>query len=434
MDQPNSTFTDADLSNGVTYYYRISAVDETGNESAYSDEASATPISAVIPAQTWTQLNPTGGLPAKRSGHSAVYNASTNRMIVFGGCVGANIVSAPSVLNDVWVLENADGMGGTPAWHQLTPTGPSPSARAYHPAVYDPTTNRMIVFGGNPRVGYCRGTTNDIWVLEHADGLGGTPAWHSLSPTSATGTPPGVRNLHCAVYDPDTNRLMVFGGQDACESDKNDVWVLEHANGLGGIPNWILLNPVGGAPVGRSAHSAVYDPGSNRMIIYGGAYPYKGDVWALENANGLGGTPNWIELLPDGTDPIRIGHTAVYQASTNRMIVFGGGDTSARKNDVWVLNNANGVSGTPTWTELDPTGTSLDNRVDHTAVYNPATKRMIILGGSNCTAGCYDLDDVWVLAPDLVVAVPEISLSADSYDFGEVHLGASSDWTLTVSN
>ena len=290
-------------------------------------------------AQTWTQLNPTGGPPGKRSAHSAVYNASTNRMIVFGGCIGAGYVPAPSVLNDVWVLEHADGQGGTPAWVPLNPTGTPPSARAYLAAVYDSTENRMIVFGGNPRVGYCYSTANDVWVLEHADGQGGTPAWHPLSPT---GTLPGIRSVHSAVYDPNTNRMMIFGGQDACRPDKNDVWVLEHANGLGGTPNWIQLSPTGGPPSARSNHSAVYDTVSNRMVVYGGYPPYKGDVWALENANGLGGTPNWVQLLPDGTDPTRMGHTAIYDLSANRMIVFGGGDATARKNEVWALYDANG--------------------------------------------------------------------------------------------
>lgn len=39
----SSTLTDTGLTNGTTYYYVVAAVDATGNESAYSNEASATP-------------------------------------------------------------------------------------------------------------------------------------------------------------------------------------------------------------------------------------------------------------------------------------------------------------------------------------------------------------------------------------------------------
>jgi parallel beta-helix repeat protein len=44
VDKPDTAFTDTGLTNGITYYYRISAVDSSGNESSYSEEASATPL------------------------------------------------------------------------------------------------------------------------------------------------------------------------------------------------------------------------------------------------------------------------------------------------------------------------------------------------------------------------------------------------------
>ncbi|MFZ5516882.1 MAG: choice-of-anchor D domain-containing protein [Candidatus Zhuqueibacterota bacterium] len=41
--KPDTTYRDTDVINGQTYYYRISAVDSAGNESEFSDQASATP-------------------------------------------------------------------------------------------------------------------------------------------------------------------------------------------------------------------------------------------------------------------------------------------------------------------------------------------------------------------------------------------------------
>jgi len=40
----NNSYTDVGLTNGTTYYYKISAIDNTGNESGYSNEVSATPL------------------------------------------------------------------------------------------------------------------------------------------------------------------------------------------------------------------------------------------------------------------------------------------------------------------------------------------------------------------------------------------------------
>ena len=60
------------------------------------------------------------------------------------------------------------------------------------------------------------------------DGLGGTPAWTKLT---TSGTHPGTRFFHTAVYDTINNKMMVFGG-DNDEAVYFVTWVLSHANGL----------------------------------------------------------------------------------------------------------------------------------------------------------------------------------------------------------
>ncbi len=85
---------------------------------------------------------------------------STNRMTIFGG------TTSVSNLNDVWVLSGANGASGTPMWTQLAPTGTAPSPINSFSAVYDPGTNRMIIFGGNDGVT----AFNNVWVLTRANG------------------------------------------------------------------------------------------------------------------------------------------------------------------------------------------------------------------------------------------------------------------------
>jgi len=68
------------------------------------------------------------------------------------------------------------------------------------------------------------------------------------------------------------------------------------------------------------------------------------DVWVLSNANGLGGTPVWSQLHPKGFQPVgRIGHTALYDAANNRMGIFGGFSVESTFLSVWVLADANGL-------------------------------------------------------------------------------------------
>lgn len=278
---------------------------------------------------SWTQLSLVGSLPVGRYAHTAVYDPVNNRLIVFGG------QAVTTVLNDVWVLSNANGQGGPSSWTRLAPAG-GPSVRAYHSAVYDPASNRMIVFGGQTTYGNL--VANDVWVLSNANGLGGIPTWTQLA---TLGMPPSTRMAHSAVYDLGSNRMIVFGGEiDAGFAiTTNDVWVLSNANGLGGIPAWTQLTPSGG-PSGRYSHSAVYDPVSKRMVVFGGYanFVLMNDVWVLSNPTGLGGAPAWTQLTPSGGPTARYWHSAVFHQATNRMIVFGGLASPVRTNDTWVLS------------------------------------------------------------------------------------------------
>jgi hypothetical protein len=294
----------------------------------------------------WSTLiaNGTPGSPSARDSHTAVYDSANNRMIVFGG----EDFSSGIPMNDVWVLSNANGQGGTATWTQLSPSGALPGARDLHTAVYDPATNVMTVFGGFGSNGLGR---SDVWVLSHANGLGGTPAWTRLSPS---GVPPIGVIGSTAVYDPNNNIMTVFAGVNpAVTASTNGVWTLSHANGVGGTPQWtnIVANGAPGSPAKRESPTAVYDVTNNRMIIFGGGPLFGGafnDVWVLSHANGLGGTPSWTKLRPTSVLPndfpsTRFFHTAVYDAINNQMMVFGGDNDEGVFFVTWVLSDANGL-------------------------------------------------------------------------------------------
>ena len=349
--------------------------------------ASATPLPA---SPTWTQLSPSGGPPAARYGHTAVYDASGNNMIVFGG------YNFSTFFNDVWVLSHANGSGGAPVWTPLSPVGEPPAGRLLHTAVYDAAGNNMIVFGGD----IIGPAANDVWVLSHANGSGGTPTWIQLSPA---GDPPPARYSHTALYDAVGNNMIVFGGYNG-GSFFNDVWVLNHANGSGGTPTWTQFSPNGGPPSGRYGHTAVYDAVGNNMVMLGG---YNGsflnDVWVLNHANGNGGTPAWTQLTPTGAIGPRYGSHAGYDPAGNEMVVFGGYNGSTQVDDTNVLSGANGNAGTPAWTQLSPTGGPPAARYLHTAVYDEAGNNLIVFGGYNGSV----LNDVWVLGnASPVVTIP----------------------------
>lgn len=278
--------------------------------------------------------------------------------------------------------------GTAQTWLSQSTTGGPPSPRTQQSAVFDSNTQQMIVFGG-----YASANGQPSGAADTNDVWAlqlNTSSWRQV--IAAAGTPPSPRNSSAVAYDPGTGALMIVGGHSGT-SCYNNVSILEDAGGS--RPTWVA-GPAG--PSARAGASAVYDAASNRLILFGGGCngTLFGDVWVLSNANGASGSPAWTQLTPSGTAPsARDYHTAVYDSNTNRMTVFGGYDGSFR-NDVWVLSNANGLGGTPTWTQLSPTGLSgaPAARESHNAVYDAKLDRMLIFGGS---AGSTLFNDSWVL-------------------------------------
>lgn len=321
---------------------------------------------AAAPFVAWTPLAATGGPPTPRgdsANRPAGYDAASNRLLFFGG-----MQQGGPLLNDTWVLADADGTTGTPRWLQLA-TANTPPPRRGHAGAYDVANNRLITYGGC--LGGCTPLDTNVYVLSHANGLGGDPTWQRLDPV---GPPPPPRDGHSAVYDPTSNRLIVFGGDNCCGQRYGDTWVLTHANGLGGAPEWLPLTPNGELPAGRVSHSAVYDATRNRMLVFGGATASGplNDVWVLSGANGMEGTPTWRRLDPRGALPeARSGHSAVYDADSGQMLVFGGGDVAGLRNDSWLLSDAQDQADTPVWTQLAPLGTAPTARAASSAAYRP---------------------------------------------------------------
>jgi hypothetical protein len=259
-----------------------------------------------LTAQTWQVAG-----PAPRFGHSAVLDSTTNTTVIFGGRVGNTNASPYLNANDVWRLNS------NLTWTVLSPTGAPPTGRFDHSAVYDAANNRMIIFGGAE--GNASPCANDVWVLANANGKTGTPAWVQLAPS---GTAPSPRGSIGAGYDPNTNSMIVYGGHNCFAVLPGEVWVLSNANGLGETPAWTQLTPAGGGPGGREINGGVaYDSANNRLIVFGGASTSgdNNDVWVLTNANGQGGTPTWVQLAPSGTLPAaRDSNSTVYDPKNNR--------------------------------------------------------------------------------------------------------------------
>jgi hypothetical protein len=248
---------------------------------------------------TWTTITPVGGPPAPRSGASLVYDPTGDRVVLFGG------EDASTHYDDAWVLT----LSGTPTWTPVTPSGAAPTGRAFHGAVYDPTRDRMLTFGGTGDEGSL--VYRDVWALS----LTGTPDWTKLSPTGSL--PALARWGAGVVLDAANDRMLVAGGRTPTGVDSSDVWSLA----LAGAGAWSRFSIPPG-PSARQLAGATFDPVRHRLLLLGGQTlsGEMGDFWALS----FNGSPAWTELHPIGAPDTSARMGAVYDATGDAMVVYGG--------------------------------------------------------------------------------------------------------------
>lgn len=322
----------------------------------------------------WTDLS--NVRPTPRHDLGAVYDPPRQRMVMFGG-----FNSNEGLLGDTWALP----LFGAGAWMNLTPSG-SPPARSDYSAIVDPVRQRMIVFGGYAP----GGCSNDTWSLD----LAGSAGW---SPLVTLGTPPPARVDHAAIYDPAGDRMIVFGGE--CVSRLNDVWQLTFS----ATPTWSQLSPSGTPPTPRKRPTAIYDPSSASMLVFGGdGASSQAELWQLS----LSGPPTWQLLTPPGTAAKGWGgHSAVYDAARQRMLVFGGGvNGQFNSTSTYALS----LGGAMQWSVLSPTGARPPTRCDQSAIFDAEGGRMVIYGGEWCNGilESVEQDNAWALAFSAPTSVP----------------------------
>lgn len=241
----------------------------------------------------WSKLSLTG--PDPREGAAMAYDASRNRVILFGG----DSVLGP--MSDTW--EYTPGTG----WQQIAITGPL--ARSYGAMTYDSQRRKVVLFGG----GSSSGPLNDLWEYTSDGG------WSQVT-TATTGAPPLGRLKAGITYDSKRGRILLFSGRGF--GQLSDMWQYTPDQG------WAQL-PTGGAAA-REGCVMFYDPKRDRVMLFGGMdAEYHGDTWEwLEGAG-------W-RTLPVLGPPTRSDLAGAYDTARGKFMICGGWD-SYDLGDTWEL-------------------------------------------------------------------------------------------------
>ena len=302
----------------------------------------------------WKQLSAPDGVgptPPARALGTAIYDPTGNRIIIFGGQMGG-------FLNDLWAF-NLDSN----SWVELAPQGTPPAPRSGHNAIYDPMGQRMISWAGQGS----GGSFDDVYALDLA-----TLQWQDISPQSS----PAPRYGSASVFDPVGGQLVMFAGFTN-QGRFDDVQAFDLQ-----AQTWQDLSPPGIGPERRCLHTAAYDPSSRRMIIFGGQTTgHRNDLWVFDLA-----TNSWTEAPADAPPSGRI-FTASFVESGGSFIVFGGRIASDTTNETWRYDFGGGQ-----WSRLEISNPpSARSSMAGTLI---AEDKLIIFSGS----GAGSPNDVWELS------------------------------------
>lgn len=198
-----------------------------------------------------------------------------------------------------------------------------PSVDEFGEIVYVPGVNRVVLLGG---LRYLGGTNvaavEGTWLLDP-----GSRSWSRL--VVDLELPPRFGHA-AAVAGTD---IVVFGGANAMSLQRcsegewcfpealADTWALDTIAGVWGT---IDASP---SPAARYGSAMAFDPGSNRVVLFGGSLPVASgapselldDTWALDM-----NTRQWVELEPAAAPPPRAWHRMLYDPAAGRILLIGG--------------------------------------------------------------------------------------------------------------
>jgi hypothetical protein len=247
---------------------------------------------------------------------------------------------------------------------KIVPQNASPPVRANHAMIYDPQGDRLVVFGGSGN----GGVLNDIWAFSRKDRI-----WKELTPKE--GSAPAPRLTPTAVYDAKRHRMVIYSGQGT--GFFNDTWAFDLEKNI-----WTELK-TDRKPAPRYGTILAYDSNRHAAVTFAGFTSEGGrfdDTWSFSLDS-----DSWQDLGPDGPRPRkRCLHMGAYDSDGDRLFIYGG-QSGGDLGDLWAFDLR-----AKTWRELTPSAKPAARRFA-SMVYDSSQKRLLVFGGR----GSEVFGDLW---------------------------------------
>ena len=353
-------------------------------------------VPSTAPLVEWQPVTPTGRAAAASFGSRAVLDSTGDALLVFGGVMDLERKLLVPLGDAYWRLRGL-GSGDAASWMRIAPApGAHPSPRWLFGASADAAHDRVIMHGG--ALGFSSPCANDTWVLNHASGIGHVPEWKRVR---IRGRLPPARAAFDQVFDASRRRLIVFAGNDCIYPDFHDTWVLAFDDSSLASGGWSLLAPdsSAGLPLRRDAYTAAYDTAAARLYVFGGraSAVATGELWALDHASGSRAAPAWHPVSCAGDHPVLIQPASALDFQSDSWTFFGGVDANGQyTRAVWRVRGLLRDVGHCRWEQLRLAEPSPAARIGASAALLPGSRGMVIFGGDFRNT---PLADAWVLKP-----------------------------------
>jgi MYXO-CTERM domain-containing protein len=308
--------------------------------------------------------------------------------------------------------------------------------------------------------------------------------WQKLG----SGNSPFGRYLQAAAFDEDRKVVVVFGGLSGnpaygMSTLNQDIWEWNPSTG-----KWTDRTPAGTKPDPRSGAAMVYDSIRSRFILFGGragsGYNLE-DTWEWNPSTG-----EWTDVGATGHPAARSQHAMVFEKSTGKVLLFGGGRSSPESvdgtgvsisfGDTWEYNPVTsawaaravtagpsgrndsalvwdssrnkavlfggiqidiaGAAGAPkqdvwdwdpaagTWTERTASGAKPSQRYGHAAAFDGTRKKMVLFGGWDMSTGL-PRNDLWDWDPSTGAWTQRLTGAESGVPVGRMYASMVSDET-----
>ncbi|HEV2519862.1 MAG TPA: PKD domain-containing protein [Thermoplasmata archaeon] len=353
--------------------------------------AGASTFAAATPPNLGTWANITSKVGSGPSGRltQMTWDAADGYVLLFGG-VGCAGTCEPA---DTWTFANG-------VWTNITAslTG-SPPAVYLSALAFDPSTNKVILFGGNHQ-GVTRAYT---WAYS-------AKTWTNLSSTVGS-TPPG-RLLPAMTTDSTDGEIVMTGGVPAIPYNW-DTWVFK-----GGT--WTNVTGVAGA-AGRLQVPEISDDPAGHGVLEGGSE----QTATARSATllYLGGTWHNLTSALSGPGPTIVAGQGAYVPASSTVVFYGGLSNNATGSNVATFETWEFANGA--WTNAtDLVGAPPTGAINFGFAVDPASSAVLLFGGERLSAP--------ITSPYMYALVAPLTVTA-TVSKGVIDAGASVSFSASVT-